>query len=354
MFSFKKNPVVIGTTPAFARSAANGPLVVRSLQVGLKNSALPAGSIPLIDGIDLTLAPGERMALVGESGSGKSLTAAALMGLIDLPLAWSAKTLQIGGINLLGLNLQHWRDVRGGCIALVQQDPLTALSPVFNVGSQIAETIARHLPLKGRAAWDEAVKRMDEVGIPDATRRALDYPHQLSGGLRQRVAIAIALAAQPAVVLADEPTTALDVTVQAQIIDLLRTLSEKKGMALLFITHDLGLLPNFAHRVAVMYAGRIVESGPTDLLLTEPRHPYTAALVSAQPGLNPSSPRRRLSTIAGMPPAPAERPTGCAFAPRCTMAEDLCHQVRPALRMLDGREVACHRAEMQKNFGATE
>lgn len=328
--------------------------MVRSLQVSLKNSALPAGIIPLIDGIDLTLAPGERMALVGESGSGKSLTAAALMGLIDPPLTWSAKALQLGSINLMTLNIRQWRDVRGGCIALVQQDPLTALSPVFNVGSQIAETIARHLPLKSRAAWDMAVERMEEVGIPDAARRALDYPHQLSGGLRQRVAIAIALAAQPAVVLADEPTTALDVTVQAQIMDLLRALSEQKGMALLFITHDLGLLPGFAQRVAVMYSGRIVESGPADLLLTKPRHPYTAALIAAQPGLDPFAPRRRLTTIAGMPPTPAERPTGCAFAPRCTLAEAQCHQVRPALRMLDGREVACHRAEMLRSFGATE
>ncbi len=328
--------------------------MVRSLQVSLKNSVLPAGSIPLIDGIDLTLAPGERMALVGESGSGKSLTAAALMGLIDPPLAWSAKALQVGSVNLMTLNIRQWRDVRGGCIALVQQDPLTALSPVFNVGSQIAETIARHLPLKGRAAWDMAVKRMEEVGIPDAARRALDYPHQLSGGLRQRVAIAIALAAQPAVVLADEPTTALDVTVQAQIMDLLRALSEQKGMALLFITHDLGLLPGFAQRVAVMYSGRIVESGPADLLLTKPRHPYTAALIAAQPGLDPFALRRRLTTIAGMPPTPAERSTGCAFAPRCTLAEAQCHQVRPALRMLEGREVACHRAEMLRSFGATE
>lgn len=351
MFSFKKNPVAQTPAPAFARTAANGTLVVRSLRVGVKNAASPTGSIPLIDGINLTLAPGERMALVGESGSGKSLTAAALMGLIDLPLAWSAQTLQIGSIDLRALNPRGWRDVRGGCIALVQQDPLAALSPVFNVGSQIAETIARHLPLKGRAAWDEAVKRMEEVGIPDAARRALDYPHQLSGGLRQRVAIAIALAAQPAVVLADEPTTALDVTVQAQIMDLLRSLSEQKGMALLFITHDLGLLPGFAQRVAVMYAGRIVESGPADLLLTQPRHPYTAALVAAQPGLDPFSPRRRLPTIAGMPPSPADRPAGCAFAPRCTLAEAQCHQVRPALRMVDRREVACHRAEMLRSFG---
>lgn len=351
MFSFKKNPVAQSSTPAFNRTAANGALVVRDLRVCLKNSESPADSTALIDGIDLRLAPGERMALVGESGSGKSLTATALMGLIDAPLAWSAQTMQLGSIDLLAMNDKQWRNVRGGCIALVQQDPLSALSPVFNIGSQIAETIVRHLALNGRTAWNEAVKLMEEVGIPDATRRALDYPHQLSGGLRQRVAIAIALAAHPAVVLADEPTTALDVTVQAQIIDLLRSLSEQKGMALLLITHDLGLLTGFAQRVAVVYAGRIVESGPADLLLTQARHPYTAALLAAQPGLQPDAPRRRLPTIAGVPPLPAERPAGCAFAPRCHLAEAPCHHARPDLRELDGREVACHRAEMLRDFG---
>lgn len=337
--------------PAFKRADADGELVVRNLRVGLSSASSSLGPVPLIDGIDLSLAPGERLALVGESGSGKSLTTAALMGLIDPPLAWSAQAMHLGSIDLLALNPRGWRDVRGGCIALVQQDPLAALSPVFNVGSQIAETIARHLPLKGHAAWDEAVKRMEEVGIPDAARRALDYPHQLSGGLRQRVAIAIALAAKPAVVLADEPTTALDVTVQAQIMDLLRSLSEQKGMALLLITHDLGLLAGFAQRVAVVYAGRIVESGPADLLLAQARHPYTAALLAAQPGLHPDAPRRRLPTIGGMPPTPAERPAGCAFAPRCHLAEAPCHQARPPLRELDGREVACHRAETLREFG---
>lgn len=344
MFSFNKN----AARPALR---ASGALVVRGLQVGLKSSLSPNGSIPLIDGLDLSLAPGERLALVGESGSGKSLSAAALMGLIDPPLHWSAQSMHLGSLDLLALNARQWRDVRGGCIALVQQDPLAALSPVFNVGSQIAETIARHLPLKGRAAWREAVQRMEEVGIADAARRAFDYPHQLSGGLRQRVAIAIALAAQPAVVLADEPTTALDVTVQAQIIDLLRSLSEQKGMALLFITHDLGLIPGFAHSVGVVYAGRIVESGPAELLLTQPRHPYTAALLAAQPGLDADAPRRRLQTIAGAPPTPAERPAGCAFAPRCPLALAECHQTRPVLRQLQGREVACHRAEMLKGAG---
>ena len=330
-----------------------GALEIRGLHVAL-TLGRNAPQTTLLDGVDLTLAPGRRLALVGESGSGKSLTAAALIGLIDAPLSWRADTFRLGDVDLNCLDDRQWRDVRGASISLVQQDPLTALSPVFAVGTQIAETITRHLGMKGQAAWDEAIARMEEVGIPDSPRRAHDYPHQLSGGLRQRVAIAIALAAAPSVVLADEPTTALDVTVQRQILDLLRRMSEERHTSLLLITHDLHLIADFAHDVAVMYAGRIAETGPASLLLDKPKHPYTAALMAAQPGQNPHAAKRRLPTIAGQPPVPADRPEGCAFAARCPLAIALCHQSRPLLRWVEGREVACHRAELTPPLEARE
>ena len=303
-----------------------------------------SGSVDLIDGVDLSLAPGRRLALVGESGSGKSLTATALMGLVDDPLRSTAAVLRLGDVDLLRLSPKQWRRVRGALVAMVQQDPLTALSPVFSAGSQIAEA-AMSKSRSRKEAWAQAVDRMREVGIPDPAVRALDFPHQLSGGLRQRVAIAMALASEPSLMIADEPTTALDVTVQSQIIELLKTLSEHRGMSVVFITHDLGIVPGFAHELAVMYAGRIVESGGADAVLSVPRHPYTSALIRSQPGLDPASPKRRLPTIPGSPPLPTSRPQGCAFAPRCPLALEICTNAAPELRLVDERLVACHRAE---------
>lgn len=326
-----------------ASQANTGELVVRNLRVLLNNPREP--QVALIERVDLALPAGRRMALVGESGSGKSVTAMATMGLTDYPLSSSVEHLYYGGRDLAALDPQEWRDVRGPILGLIQQDPLTALSPVFSVGSQIAEPLRRHRGLSRRAAWHEALERMQEVGIPDPHRRSHDYPHQLSGGLRQRVAIALALAASPAVIFADEPTTALDVTVQAQIIELMIGLSEDRGMGIVFITHDLGLLPGFVHDVSVMYSGRIVETGAADLVLHEPRHPYTAALLAAQPGNLPSAPKRKLATIPGLPPSPAARPQGCAFAARCPLATDVCRQTRPELRVVANRSTACHHAE---------
>lgn len=299
--------------------------------------------VDLIDGVDLALARGRRLALVGESGSGKSLTASALVGLVDSPLTYRADRMRIDDTDLLALTPAQWRRVRGPLIAMVQQDPLTALTPVYTVGSQIVEAIRTRTSKKD--AWAQAIERMREVGIPDAERRAHDYPHQLSGGLRQRVAIAMALASEPVLMIADEPTTALDVTVQSQIIDLIKRLSIERGMSIVFITHDLGIVPGFAHDLAVMYAGRIVESGDAETVLTHPRHPYTVALISSQPGLDPASAKRSLPTIAGAPPLPRLRPTGCSFAPRCPLALDVCRAEAPALRTVDDRMVACHRAE---------
>ncbi|MFC0680109.1 ABC transporter ATP-binding protein [Lysobacter korlensis] len=327
--------------PETADPADGAGLEVRGLRVSIGSGG---NSVDLIDGVDLSLAPGRRLALVGESGSGKSLTATALMGLVDYPLRSKADVLRLGGVDLARLSPQQWRKVRGPLVSMVQQDPLTALSPVFSAGSQVAEA-ARSRTRDRKQAWAQAIERMREVGIPDPAIRANDYPHQLSGGLRQRVAIAMALASEPSLMIADEPTTALDVTVQAQIIELLRTLSEQRGMSVVFITHDLGIVPGFAHELAVMYAGRIVETGAADTVLSVPRHPYTHALIASQPGLDPSSPKRRLPTIPGSPPLAKARPPGCPFAPRCPLALEICTKAVPELRLVDERLVACHRAE---------
>lgn len=331
---------------------ASGELVIKNLRVMLDVPRQP--EVAIIESVDLVLTAGRRMALVGESGSGKSVTAMAAMGLSDHPLSSSADELRYDGRDLNKLSQSQWRDVRGPVIGLIQQDPLTALSPVFSVGYQIAEPLRRHRGMSRRDAWNEALSRMQEVGIPDPHRRARDYPHQLSGGLRQRVAIALALAASPSVVFADEPTTALDVTVQAQIIDLMISLSETRDMGLVFITHDLGLLPGFVHDVSVMYSGRIVETGPAERVLQNPRHPYTAALLAAQPGNDPTAPKRMLPTIPGAPPSPAARPDGCAFAARCVVATEVCRTVRPLLRLVEGRSVACHHAERINDDGPTK
>jgi oligopeptide transport system ATP-binding protein len=317
-------------------------LEVRALRVSLQVSG--DEPVNLIERVDLSLAPARRLALVGESGSGKSLTATALVGLLDPPLTYSAEMMRLSGVDLLALSPRQWRRVRGSMVALIQQDPLSALSPVFTAGTQIAEA-CRSRGITGRAARAEAVERMREVGIPDPESRSHDYPHQLSGGLRQRVAIAMALASEPTMIIADEPTTALDVTVQSQIMDLLTTLSEQRAMSILFITHDLGIVPGFAHELAVMYAGRIVETGDAGTVLSRPRHPYTSALIASQPGLDPASPKRRLPTIAGSPPLARGRPAGCPFAPRCPLAAEVCREVIPPLRHVDARMVACHRAE---------
>jgi oligopeptide/dipeptide ABC transporter ATP-binding protein len=314
-------------------------MVVRNLRVTYAPE--PPISTELIAGIDLDLPRGRRLALVGESGSGKSLTALAIMGLIDHPLSVDVDELSVHGRDLHSVSARTWRGVRGSQVALVQQDSLTALSPFFTVENQLGEALRRQR-LSKREARAESLRRLAEVGIPDPARRAKSYPHQLSGGLRQRVAIAVALAGDPSILLADEPTTALDVTVQAQILELLRRLSDERGMSLVFVTHDLGLLPGFVHEIAVMYSGRIVERGPVDSVLSDPRHPYTCALVAAQPGRLPGQPRRPLASIPGVPPAPSQRPSGCAFRTRCPHAADVCAATTPVLAGLDGRLTSCH------------
>ncbi|MCT8997858.1 dipeptide/oligopeptide/nickel ABC transporter permease/ATP-binding protein [Chelativorans intermedius] len=278
-----------------------------------------------VGGVSFALRRHECLGLVGESGSGKSVTAMSLLGLVPTPPGRIAGgRVLYRGRDLLEASQAELRTLRGGAFAYVFQDPLSTLHPLFTVGDQVAEAIRAHQPLAFRAAWKRAVELLELVRIPNAAERANAYPHQLSGGMRQRVSIAMALANDAEILVADEPTTALDVTVQAQILKLMGALQEEKGSALLFITHDFGVVSEISDRVAVMYAGRIVETGPTDEVLAAPAHPYTRKLIDCVPVLG--RPERRLDAIAGLPPAVNRLPEGCAFAPRCPHAEARCRQ----------------------------
>ncbi|CAG9255333.1 dipeptide ABC transporter ATP binding subunit DppD [Paraburkholderia unamae] len=291
------------------------------------------GGAPAVDGLSLTIHPGETLALVGESGCGKSTTALALMGLLDTHRARvDANRLNFDGTDLSGLPEASWRRLRGGGIGMIFQDPLAALNPVRTVGRQIGEALRLHRGLTGRAARSESLELLRLVGIPEPARRIDDHPHRLSGGMRQRVLIAMALAGQPRLLIADEPTTALDVTIQAQILALLGNLQQQTGMALLLITHDLGVVGQLAHRVAVMYAGRKIEERSVSELFDDARHPYTQRLLAARP--RRSAARERLTEIAGAVPAPGAVSGGCAFAPRCEFAHAACREAAPAWRPL--------------------
>jgi oligopeptide/dipeptide ABC transporter ATP-binding protein len=274
----------------------------------------PRGPAPVVDGVSFHLDAGETLALVGESGSGKSVTALSMLRLVRPPGRVAAGRVLFKGRDLLAVDPVQIRAIRGAEIALIFQEPTTALNPVFRVGDQIAETLVVH----GRAGWRDAraqaVDLLRAVRIPNPEQRARDYPHQFSGGMLQRVMIATALACRPAVVIADEPTTALDVTIQAEILDLLREMKTAFSLALLLITHDLGIVAETADRVAVMYAGRIVETGPVATIFAAPAHPYTRGLLASIPGGRPGT---RLRAIDGAIPSPADLPPGCAFEPRC-------------------------------------
>ncbi|AUH41686.1 ABC transporter ATP-binding protein [Streptomyces sp. CMB-StM0423] len=297
------------------------------------------GSRRVVRGVDLDLVPGRVTALVGESGSGKSLTSLALMGLLPAGARVSAGTVEIEGRDTAGFTDAQWRQLRGAKVAMVFQDPMAALNPSFTVGWQIAETLRRRGTGR-RAARERAVELMRTVGIPDAEARYGAYPHEFSGGMRQRAVIAMALTLDPAVLLADEPTTALDVTVQAQILRLLAGRQTEAGMAMLLVSHDLGVVARVAQEVAVMYAGRIVETGALDDVYTAPAHPYTRGLLDAVP--DPARPGR-LVPIEGQPPAPGTLPAGCAFAPRCGYATEVCRTQDPALTAVGkAHKSACH------------
>jgi oligopeptide/dipeptide ABC transporter ATP-binding protein len=283
---------------------------------------------------------GEAVGLVGESGSGKTLTALALVGLLPPAMQLTGGTALFRGRDLLRLGGEEMRAVRGAGIGFVFQEPASALSPVFTIGDQVAEALVVH----GRASWPEARRRavalLDAVRIPDAARRARDYPHHLSGGLRQRAMLAVALACDPSLLVADEPTTALDPTVQAEVLDLLDTLRDTRRLGVLLVSHDLAVVASRTHRVAVMYAGRIVEQAPVGELFASPRHPYTRALLAAAPGSAPL--KRRLPTIDGTVPPLTEMPPGCAFEPRCAARVDACRLAPPAIvRVGIDHDVAC-------------
>jgi oligopeptide/dipeptide ABC transporter ATP-binding protein len=295
-----------------------------------------------VRGLSYRLAPGEALGLVGESGSGKSVSALSLLRLLPEKSARiTSGTARFEGIDLLAIPRSQLEDIRGDRIGFVFQDPLVYLNPVLTVGEQIVESLRRHRGTSKEAAADRAAALLTLVGIPNARARLGDYPHQFSGGMRQRAMIAMALACDPVLLVADEPTTALDVTIQAQILDLLRQLRREQGMALLIITHDLGVVAGITDRLAVMYAGRVVETGPTRDLLRTPRHPYTAGLLRSLPRLD--QPRQaELTPIEGSPPDLAAELTGCPFRPRCARALDRCATDDPPMAPAgDARGVAC-------------
>ena len=321
--------------------ATGAPVLdVRDLAVSF---ALRGGPVAAVDGVSFSIAAGRTLGLVGESGCGKTATALAVMRLIDPPGRVTRGRVSLLGDALDGLSESAMRRVRGRRMAMVFQEPMTALNPVQRIGDQIAEAQIVHGVAGRRAAREAAAALLDRVGIPDAARRARDYPHRLSGGMRQRATVAMALAGDPALLIADEPTTALDVTVQAQILELLADLGRDRGMAMLFISHDLGAVSEIADDIAVMYAGRIVERGPARAVLESPRHPYTSGLLATLPrlGRNPA----RLPAIPGNVPDLAALPPGCAFVDRCSRAVPECRRAAPPLEALEGgRAVACPRA----------
>lgn len=297
------------------------------------------GVLTAVDGVSFDISRGEVLGVVGESGAGKSMTGAAIIGLIEPPGHIASGEILLDGERIDNLPLTQMRRVRGKKIGMVFQDPLTSLNPLYTVAEQLTETIRTHLPMSEKEALDRAVGLLDEVGIPAARRRIDDYPHQFSGGMRQRVVIALALAAEPEFVIADEPTTALDVSVQAQIIDVLKRLCSERGAAIMLITHDMGVIAETADRVAVMYAGRVAEIGPVKDVIQHARHPYTEGLMGAIPNLSQDT--DRLVQIPGSMPRLTEIPVGCAFNPRCPKAFDRCRQVRPDPIPNDPGEVAC-------------
>ena len=306
-----------------------------SVEFPSQNSVMRA-----VDGVSLSLEAGDVLGIVGESGSGKSVTMMALMGLVAFPGRVRADKLRFDGHDLLSLSSSARARLTGKDVAMIFQDPTTSLNPCFTVGFQLAETLRLHLGMDGRAAHRRCIELLEQVGIPAPESRLKVYPHQLSGGMNQRVMIAMAIACNPKLLIADEPTTALDVTIQAQILDLLRSLQKERGMALVLITHNMGVVSEMAQRVAVMYAGQIMEEQTAQALFAQPQHPYTEALLAALP--ERSEGLARLSTIPGMVPGLFDRPTGCLFAPRCAYASDVCRATRPALRAWQQGAIRCH------------
>src|SRR4051794_25013185 len=319
----------LSSSPSLDPSLTGGPVLeVDDLHVEFRTRE---GVVNAVNGISYTVDQGETLAILGESGSGKSVSAQAIMGILDTPPAViSGGGIRFQGRDLLTMKPEDQRKVRGPGISMIFQDALSSLNPVYSVGFQIGEMFRAHRGTSRKEAKQRAIELMDRVRIPAAAQRVGEYPHQFSGGMRQRVMIAMALALDPKVLIADEPTTALDVTVQAQILELLDDLRAETGMGLLLITHDLGVVAETADRVAVMYAGRIVETGPTDAVLAAPAHPYTEGLLASVPR-GQSGREERLRPITGAPPSLARIPSGCPFHPRCPYVIDRCRHDRPPL-----------------------
>jgi peptide/nickel transport system ATP-binding protein len=297
------------------------------------------GILKAVEDVSFAIAPGEVLGVVGESGAGKSLTGAAIIGLLEPPGRIAGGQILLDGQRIDNLPYEQMRKIRGRQIGAIFQDPLTSLNPLYTVGRQLVETITTHLELSESAARDRAIKLLEEVGIPAARERIEHYPHQFSGGMRQRVVIALALAAEPRVIIADEPTTALDVSIQAQIITLLKGLCRNHGTAVMLVTHDMGVIAETADRVAVMYAGRVVEIGPVAEVIHKPQHPYTVGLMGSIPEFE--STRDRLIQIDGAMPRLDAIPEGCAFNPRCSKVFDKCKTMRPNLMPAAATSAAC-------------
>ena len=316
---------------------SNRPLLrIRDLKVEFPTRR---GTLVAVDGISFHIDEGEVLGVVGESGAGKSLTGAAIIGLLEPPGRIAAGEIEFEGRRIEHLPYEEIRRLRGSEIAMIFQDPLTSLNPLYTVGRQLIETIRTHLDLGERAARARATELLEEVGIPAAGRRIDQYPHQFSGGMRQRVVIALALAANPRLIIADEPTTALDVSIQAQIITLLKRLCQEHGTAVMLVTHDMGVIAETADRVAVMYAGRIVEVGPVQDVVRDAKHPYTHGLMGSIPMVGRDV--ERLVQIDGSMPRLTDIPPGCAFNPRCPQAFEHCRSRRPELVPVDGTSAAC-------------
>jgi oligopeptide/dipeptide ABC transporter ATP-binding protein len=330
-----------GAHPAGKPPADDVLLDVRNLKTYFR---VLDGVVPAVDGISFSLKSGETLGIVGESGSGKSVTALTVMRLLDIPPAEivAGSEVWFDGREILSMPIDQMRRIRGNDMAMIFQEPLTSLNPVFTVGDQIAEQVKLHKKVSAREAWNRAIESIRLVGIPSPERRVKQYPHEMSGGMRQRVMIAMALSCEPKLLIADEPTTALDVTIQAQILELLKEVQAKTGSALLLITHDLGVVAEMVHNVVVMYAGQIVEQGTVDEVLLEPRAPYTMGLLESIPTVEKRG--GRLSVIRGVVPSPFNLPPACRFQPRCPYAWDRCRTIPPELYR-EGptqREARCH------------
>ncbi|MFS2221555.1 ABC transporter ATP-binding protein [Pantoea sp. B65] len=324
--------------------AATAPVLsLHKLEVQFSGSP-----VTVLDSISLAVYAGETLALVGESGCGKSITSLALMGLLPASARVKSGEMRFQQHNLLQLSARDYADLRGNQLAMIFQEPMTSLNPAFTLGDQLSEAVIRHRQCSRRSAMQTALEILQKVQIPAAEMRLKAYPHQLSGGMRQRVMIAMALINRPQLLIADEPTTALDVTIQAQILALLNSLKQETGTAVLMITHDLGVVAEVAQRVAVMYAGQVVESGDVAEIFNDPQHPYTIGLMASIPSLAARS--ATLATIPGNVPLPEQMPAGCRFATRCPFAESRCHQHKPSLYALNDRhQVACFRAPLEQH-----